>query len=301
MQINRDQRGWMIGTVVATAALALGYAAYIGRMPAGPSGGSWPGLGFGVLGTACMVLAALLSARKSVRTWRLGSAQAWMRLHVWLGLLAVPCIWFHSGFGLGGALTTAIMSLFYVVIVSGLIGLALQQVVPAATTRQVPSETVLGQIDHVLAGLAVDAYELVASLAGPLAEAAEEQQRLKAEAEVLKRQSGYWKQVARLRPAEASDGLAGELRAFYLATVRPYLQKPSASAAPPDCRALLLHAPEEWRPRLDRLQALCEEARQLAVQRRLHVWLHGWLFIHAPLSFALFALVAVHIVHALRY
>jgi Fe-S-cluster-containing dehydrogenase component len=43
----------------------------------------------------------LLSARKRVRTWRIGSAQAWMRVHIWLGLIAVPCIWFHSGFALG--------------------------------------------------------------------------------------------------------------------------------------------------------------------------------------------------------
>jgi hypothetical protein len=37
------------------------------------------------------------------------------------------------------------------------------------------------------------------------------------------------------------------------------------------------------------------------VQRHLHAWLHNWLFVHAPLSFALFVLVAVHIYFALRY
>ena len=63
----------------------------------------------------------------------------------------------------------------------------------------------------------------------------------------------------------------------------------------------MLGAPEEWRPRLDRLRGLCDEARQLAVQQRLHRLLHTWLFVHAPLSLALFVLVAVHIVFALRY
>src|SRR5215468_6930388 len=172
MLINADQRGWLVGTAIATGALTAAYVAYVETAPYGPSGGSWPGLGFGILGTLCMVVAGLLSARKRVRTWRLGSAQRWMRLHIWLGLLAVPCIWFHSGFALGGALTTAIMVLFYVVIGSGLLGLALQQFVPSLMARRVPLETVLGQMDQVLAGLAVDAYELVSAIAGPMPEAA---------------------------------------------------------------------------------------------------------------------------------
>ena len=63
----------------------------------------------------------------------------------------------------------------------------------------------------------------------------------------------------------------------------------------------LLDAPEDWRPRIDRLAALCEESRQLEVQMRLHRWLHGWLFVHAPISFALFVLTAFHIWFALSY
>ena len=298
MLINADHRSWLTGTLLATALLSGGYVMYVRAMPYGPSGGSWPGLTFGVLGTVCMVLAGLLSARKAVRTWRLGSAQRWMRMHIWLGLLAVPCIWFHSGFAFGGALTTAIMVLFYAVIASGVIGLVLQQFVPSLMTRRVPLETALGQMDQVRGGLAVDAYELVASIAGPMPEATAEQQRLDAEA--AGPQAGSWKAVVRQRPVEASPPAAAPIKQTYLAVVRPYLTG-STRGSPPDLRPLLIAAPEEWRPKLDRLQGICDEARQLAVQRRLHTLLHGWLFVHAPLSLALFVLVAVHIVVALRY
>lgn len=297
MLINRDHRSWIVGTAVASAALSVAYVLYVRQQPVGASGGSWPGIGFGVLGTVCMVLAALLSLRKRVRTWRLGSAQRWMRMHIWLGLLAVPCIWFHSGFALGGALTTATMCLFYIVIVSGIVGLVLQQAVPSAMTRWVPLETVHGQIDHVVDGLAADAYELVASMAGPIAEADAEQGRLAAEAALP---AGNWKAIPRIKAADAPLPGSEELKAVYLSTIRPYLRG-ARRTAPPDLRDLVLRAPEEWRPRLDRLRGLCEEARQLAVQQRLHHLLHGWLFVHAPLSLALFVLVAVHIVFALRY
>jgi hypothetical protein len=52
---------------------------------------------------------------------------------------------------------------------------------------------------------------------------------------------------------------------------------------------------------VDEIQDICEERRQLAVQRRLHHWLHGWLLVHVPLSYALLLLSIVHAVVALRY
>jgi hypothetical protein len=49
------------------------------------------------------------------------------------------------------------------------------------------------------------------------------------------------------------------------------------------------------------LEAICEERRELAQQKRLHHWLHGWLLVHVPLSLALLLLSAAHAVLALRY
>jgi hypothetical protein len=49
------------------------------------------------------------------------------------------------------------------------------------------------------------------------------------------------------------------------------------------------------------LEDICDEARQLMRQERLHHWLHGWLLLHIPLSVALILLGAIHAVVALRY
>jgi hypothetical protein len=300
MLLNSDQRPWLTVTFVFTAVASLAYASYVASTPYGPSGGSWPGLFFGILGTTFMVLAGLLAARKKVRTWRIGSAQVWMRMHIWLSLMAVPCIWFHSGFELGGPLTTLLMVLFYIVIVSGIVGLILQQFLPATMTRRVPLETIHFQIEHVAGGLAADAYEQVASVTGPIAEAAEEQERLRAEEEIVKLRAGYWKAVARLRPAEEPEADANELQSFYLASVRPYLKGLGRGPAP-DFQTILRRAPEGWLTKIEKLQAICEEARQLGVQKRLHGLLHNWLFFHAPVSFAMFVLAGFHAVLALRY
>ena len=48
-------------------------------------------------------------------------------------------------------------------------------------------------------------------------------------------------------------------------------------------------------------QMVGEEKRELDHQIVLHRLLHGWLFIHAPLSLALLVMGAIHAVIALRY
>src|SRR5208337_192913 len=143
MRMDQTQRGWAIGSFVLLAISAAVYVIYAWQSPAGPSGGSFIGLVFGIVGFAFMIFAALLGARKRVPTWRLGRAQAWMRGHLWLGLLSLPMILFHGGFHFGGTLTRVLMWLTIIVVASGVYGAALQNYVPRVMTNDVPLETIM--------------------------------------------------------------------------------------------------------------------------------------------------------------
>jgi hypothetical protein len=302
MRITRDHAPWAAVTFAVVLGCSGAYALYVTASPHGPSGGSWPGLFLGIAGTLCMFLAAFLSLRKRLVLLRLGNAQLWMKIHLWLGLLAVPLILMHAGFRLGGTLTATLMMLLAVVVASGVLGLVMQHVVPRWLTANVPLETVYGQIEHVLGGLRVSAYEAVAAVAGPVAGAEEEQQSLAREAEMQERLPGSWKAVARQRPAQDPPPEAAALQRLYLTQVRPYLRGEGvATAASPDVFAVAADLPDDWGATLEKLADLCDECRQLRVQRRLHHALHGWLFVHAPLSLALLVLALVHAVVALRY
>lgn len=287
MRLTRDHVPWAGAVLAATTAAGALYAASRAAAPYGTSGGSAVGLGLGAAGLACMLVAAFLSVRKKLLLWRIGSAQLWMRMHLWLGALAVPLILLHGGFRLGGALTTTLMVLFAVVSASGVFGLVVQHSVPRRMTAAVPSETVYAQIDHVVEGLRVDAYELVAALAGAMPEAAVEQEAARGD-------------PLRQRANEEPPAEAAPLREIYLSIVRPYLWSDSSSS-PPDLFSALASLPEEWAAAVQRLADLCEECRQLRLQRRLHHLLHAWLFVHAPVSLALLVLALVHAVTALRY
>jgi hypothetical protein len=66
-------------------------------------------------------------------------------------------------------------------------------------------------------------------------------------------------------------------------------------------RFVKLRVTEAYRMRVEEIQAWCDERRMLDLQIKLHRWLHGWLFIHAPISFVLLMLTAWHAFVTLFY
>src|SRR5712671_470580 len=146
MQLDRTQRGWALGSLGIFAAAVAVYLFGIWISPVGARGGSGIGLFFGVVGFGFMICAAALGARKRVPTWRLGRAKAWMKGHLWLGLLSLPLILFHGGFHFGGTLTRVLMWLLIATVASGVYGAVLQNFIPKKMTVDIPLETIYDEI-----------------------------------------------------------------------------------------------------------------------------------------------------------
>jgi hypothetical protein len=66
-------------------------------------------------------------------------------------------------------------------------------------------------------------------------------------------------------------------------------------------RFVKLRVAENYRSRVEEIQAWCDERRMLDLQTRLHHWLHAWLFIHVPFSFLLLLLTFWHAYVTLFY
>ena len=66
-------------------------------------------------------------------------------------------------------------------------------------------------------------------------------------------------------------------------------------------RLLKLRVAEAYRNRVEEIQSWCDERRMLDLQMKLHHWMHGWLFIHAPISFLLVLFTAWHAYVTLFY
>jgi hypothetical protein len=274
--IDTSHRRWVLVTAVLAVGLTAAYVWLYRRAPGGLTGGSPVGLWNAVIGSLLMVFAGLLPALRRVPSWWwIGSRQAWLRGHIWLGLLSGVVILCHSGFRWGGWLEIALWIVLMTVLASGVLGLLAQHVLPRLLTTRVPAEAPFEQIPHLCLTMRKKADDLVDGLCGT---------------------------------DQKDDGL-GSLRRFYEDEVRPFLAPEFRRASPladplraeaAFARLRALPALAAGEP-LTTLAALCDERRQLGEQQRVHYWLHAWLLVHVPLSGALLVLGGAHAVLSLYY
>lgn len=294
MLIDRSHRGWLVATLILFAVSTGLYVWYVQAMPNQTSGGTVPGLLFGVAGSLLMIYAGLLGARKKVPTWKIGRASTWLKGHIWLGLLSVPLILYHASFRLGGLLEQSLWAALFFVIASGIFGMVMQAKLPRTMSMRVPLETIYEQIPHVCKVMQVQADELVTSVCG-----------------LLDVPSPFGEEGETKRKGKVPEAKAGSepLKKFYLDEVRPFLGETYlrssalsiSSTAQSRFAQMGKRLGPDFEPVLDGLERSCEERRQFAQQVWLHHWLHGWLFLHIPLSFALLGLGIAHVVLTLYY
>jgi hypothetical protein len=277
---------------IASTAAYVPYAYSEHFSPHGPRGGSIPGLAYGIVGTILMIYAGVLGVRRKMRSLNLGRATTWLKGHIWLGLLSYPLIFFHAGFRIGGTLTIALLVLFTIVLVSGIYGLVVQQIVPRLMTVQVTVETMYEQVGTYVQRIREDAAKMVTDVCGvlPGGEKAAEKEKEKNP------------KAKKIEPVEGSE----PLKQFYTEELESFLDRGrgrlgnvgSRSAVFSHYKVLL---PPSIHTTLTQLEDLCEERRQLAMQIRLHHWLHGWLIVHIPAAAALLVLTVVHAVASVYY
>lgn len=319
-------RNWLAAVALTTIACAAWFGWSWLTSGRAPGGGSWPGLSFGVAaGLICLFEAAIVvrktswfRARRTLLGIPLGTARSWMAAHIWLGLLAVPLAALHAGLQFGGLLSWLLAWIFIVVIVSGALGLVLQNVLPRIMTEAVPDETIYSQIDVVGSQLAADAARLARLYGGPAPDewAELEQPSAPRPSPVEVVAAGAPRRVGTMversrhpevdlpRGADSPDlhrAVTQEVVEFLRTGRSPTGKLGSAQQIQWFFDDLRRRVRPEARPAVDQIEGLCHRRRQFNLQMWIHFWLHGWLAIHLPLSVALIWLLAAHVVGAIVY
>jgi hypothetical protein len=306
MRIDRSHSLWFVFTVVATLVASLLYAAnfrpdllpfhislpaFFGEVPPiRRARGATPlGLIFGILALAIFLFASALGIRKKRRTWPLGHVRLWLTAHIWLTILTIPLVLFHCGFHIGGLQARWLMVLYAIVMISGFVGLAVQQFIPRMMREQLAREMVFDEIPSMRAKLQITALEIRSGL--------RLHQRLVAADAGL---GGG---------PIAEDASVRVLENFLDTDCLPYLAAKSgkryslgdASRAAQIFRTVRGNVAPEWRPKVDEIERCCNERRWTDVQTSFQHWLHGWLLVHVPFSFALLIFALCHAWVALRF
>ena len=345
---NRAHLPWFLFVLLATTAAGLLYLnnfrqlslpiplpRLTGDTPGYVNVGATPlGLIFGSVAFAIFIFAGLLGLRKKVVLWCIGTVQGWLRAHVWLTLLTIPLVILHTGFRLGGPMTTLLLLLYAVVMLSGIYGLALQHYLPKLMKEKLPAEIVYEQIPYVRAQLYQAAENIRDVLKGlppqsatpavtngqPVAVSTPVRALTKSTTAAISAVTAADAQDSGIpsdtisRPLMAGLEAAGTLTLprdveseavlldFLEAHALPYLRKPRGSRkglanlsySEDIFRFLRLRTAAPYQECVDDIQSLCEERRMLDYQTRLQHWLHRWLFVHVPLSYLLILMTAWH-------
>lgn len=309
---------WLTFSVVMATAATLWFLWTWRQTGTWPTGSSPVGFVCGILGGAIIIFECLLWLRKKYRARRWGRMFFWMQAHVWLGLLCLPLLLLHSGFYLGGALSTLLLVLLLIVVISGIVGLLLQQYIPSQMLEWIPQETVHSQIDHVVRSLLEDARLLVEAAAGQANTGSLSTSSVQPVTVVVETQRTVGARPAggRVRDrilqvelpdepipggARLYDFFRRQFEPFFLAGTRHRSALRSAVSAGPVFDDLRTQIDSSGHGIIDLLERLCLARRQFDLQRRLHGWLHGWLLVHVPLSAALLVLMVMHAFAAMKY
>ena len=313
MIVDRSHVPWALTTTCLTLVAFILYWIYSQTEPNGASGGSWQGMLFGVAGTGCMVYAGLLAWRKKIPKWQVGTARTWLRGHIWISLLSVPLILCHSGFRMGGALESCLMVTFAAVIVSGIYGLAIQQILPRVMASNIPAQAIAPQLEVACERLrnstelavqkvcesafleplsavsrgqgATGSADATPGIVTPKSDVPVSASPHSSFSPKLELSTFYWDQLDSFLSSEANR--SHDLANPTLATARFARLRDSVT--------------EELRPVIDEMESACDERRQLMFQSRIHGWLHGWLHLHVPLCLTLLVLGLLHIMTAIYY
>jgi len=329
-----DRYSWRMHAIPACLALLLvvglsiWYFAASWLAGAWLGGGSLPGLTLGLVAATIIVFEMGLWPRKALRRMRLIPVKYWLSAHIWFGIACLPIAILHSGLHWGGWLSTLLMLALVATVASGTIGLVLQNVIPRLLLKQVPAETIYGEIENISRSIVLEADQLLNGICGT-------------RDAVMTQQLGFG-EITRFRELLGDDPEAQMTRMIVIGAPREagrrlegYQENRTTTAAQDDSRSLW-SAYDELKPFLldgstsrrvfgdptrasgwfrmlrqacsadaerviGPLERLADQRRQFTLQKRLHHWLHTWLPIHIGLSVALCVLLVAHIVFALRY
>jgi len=245
-------------------ALAIALYAFV-DVPGRHYGGTAPGYLLGTLSLLLILWLTLLGIRKRAMTRGRWSLKGWTSAHVWLGLSLAVFATLHTGFRFGADVHSLAWALMLLVILSGLYGVAVYAALPAALSDS-RAEMTKPQMVDALAKL--DAQ--LEAAAQPLAQ----------------------REAALVARAISEDPFAAGLarRLSGSAARSPTLRALAGLRGSPDAGALF--------PILERKAATLAQIRR---HLRIRALLEVWLYVHVPLTFALIAALAAHILSVFFY
>ena len=263
---------WLKIALVLSSLTLLGYA-LVDVQPR-HNGGSWYGYTLGTIGVLLILWLTMLGVRKRAMTSGRWSLKAWTSAHVYLGLSLVVIATLHTGFQLGWNIHTLAYVLMMLVILSGLYGIAVYATLPEQLSVSRSEMTRPQMIDAVM-----KLDRQLQTAAQPLGHEDTKIVTLSLDEDPFR--GGVYRRLTGRYPRCRTAYALREMR------------RRAAVATGDQGDAL-----EAVLALLERKGAALSRIRK---HLRIKALLEVWLYVHVPLTFALIAALAAHIVSVFFY
>lgn len=271
MAIARSGRIWRPIFFVLLIAVSASYW-YYDRREFTHGGSNW-GLGYGIAGTLLILLLAFFGIRKRWYRSTFGTLEQWLQSHIYLGLLVLVVLIFHTGMRFNDRIAVATLVLVIIVVASGVFGAILYVTVPRLLTEVESNLTVEDMSDQL-------------------------NQLARAMARIASGRSAAFQRIHdELTKQTTPRGLAG----WRLLVSRGRRAKQEAA----DWARLIGLVPKEEQEDLRQMLVLSRQRKELLLrlvyQQRYKNVLEAWLYIHVPFTIALLVMAVVHIAGVFYY
>jgi hypothetical protein len=263
MTFTNQRVAGMLFFLVGSVVLIGGYFLYGDRLPGLPFISGWLLFGF-------MLILTVYNARKKLPFLPLGSSEAWLQFHIYLGLLTVVLFGVHIAFRPPTGWFDTVLAAFYLAVtVSGLFGWFVSRAIPKRMTTR-GGEVLFDRIPAV-------------------------RRSLHQQAEALALRS-----VPEGKSTTIADFYVKHLDSFFrgpenqlkhLFEIRSPLQRRMYQIS--DLNRFLN---EKERVIMDQIAELVRKKDGLDYHHSLQLTLKAWLFAHIPLTYGLLIFSLVHIV-----
>jgi cytochrome b561 len=262
---------WRRIFVVLLIASTASYVWYVQREY--PHGGSRWGLVYGIVGFFLCFLLAFFGIRKRWYRSTFGTVEQWMQSHIYLGILVLVILMFHTGGRFHDKVAVATLILVAIVVASGILGAILYVTVPRLLT-EVESNLTVAEISDQLNQLGKQMARIASGRSAPF-------QRI-------------YDQLIR----EAAPGwLAG----WRLLFTRVRRGKPPTA----DWANLLGLVQKDEQEELRQLLVVSRQRKELLIrliyQQRYKNAMESWLYIHVPFTILLLLFAIVHVAAVFYY
>lgn len=239
-----------------------------------PHGGSNMGLAYGIIGTGLILLLAFFGIRKRWYRSTFGTLEQWMQSHIYLGILVMVVLLFHTGGRFNDRIAVVTLILVAIVVASGIFGAVLYVTVPRMLT-EVESNLTVEEISDQLNQLA----RSVARIA-----------------------SGRSAAFQRISDELLRQTTPGPLAGWRLLLSRA---RPTPQQDPADWGRLLGLVPKDEQEELRQMLVVSRQRKELLLrlvfQQRYRNILESWLYIHIPFTIALLVFAVVHVAAVFYY